>query len=658
MTLALRWRPKTFEDVVGQGPVRTVLKAMVASGDLPPSLIFCGSRGTGKTTTARILSAALNCTGEMRPCQACASCEAVAATNSIDVLEIDAASNGLVDDIRKLKEVLMYQTSGRWRIALLDEAHCSPYEEPVLTQNGYVPIGELDPKIHKLVSYKPSYGLTGDSSHVNAKGSPFKKGVRKYCGELFKFETEGSSTRVTPNHVMRVKLNENFYDRWVVYLMRRGNWWRIGVTDSHTKNKPSGVSRRMSREGGEVAWILGVYKTKHEAIVAEQTYQATYGIPGLCFNPSANLSLEDLAAVHDAAAPAVGIRVKTLLDDMGFLEDMPLYTRGKNDKRLWFDTAAANLKVLNGFFDMPVREEGNRFPKPLPATVNVEDFDGDVYSLDVQPYHYYISGGAVVHNSMSREAFNALLKVLEEPPDRTLFIMATTEPGKIIDTVASRSMTFEFRRISMENICKRLRHIANEEGIQADDDLLTEIAQRAQGGMRDAVMLLDQCWRLKATSAAHFRDQFGIHDVSVPLMGAALEANFAEGSRIIEDHFYRVGDAAQLMTDLTLLTRDLLVIRSGGTPQGLMEREMDERRELSARAETAGLVNAMRVLWDLKTKVRHVDNDQRAAMEMAFVMVADALNRIGSSGNNGAGAPKQEERKLSFAEMQRIAANR
>jgi DNA polymerase-3 subunit gamma/tau len=383
MTLALRWRPKTFEDVVGQGPVRTVLKAMVASGDLPPSLIFCGSRGTGKTTTARILSAALNCTGEMRPCQACASCEAVAATNSIDVLEIDAASNGLVDDIRKLKEVLMYQTSGRWRIALLDEAH-----------------------------------------------------------------------------------------------------------------------------------------------------------------------------------------------------------------------------------------------------------------------------------SMSREAFNALLKVLEEPPDRTLFIMATTEPGKIIDTVASRSMTFEFRRISMENICKRLRHIANEEGIQADDDLLTEIAQRAQGGMRDAVMLLDQCWRLKATSAAHFRDQFGIHDVSVPLMGAALEANFAEGSRIIEDHFYRVGDAAQLMTDLTLLTRDLLVIRSGGTPQGLMEREMDERRELAARAETAGLVNAMRVLWDLKTKVRHVDNDQRAAMEMAFVMVADALNRIGSSGNNGAGAPKQEERKLSFAEMQRIAANR
>src|SRR5690606_32975999 len=92
-------------------------------------------------------------------------------------------------------------------------------------------------------------------------------------------------------------------------------------------------------------------------------------------------------------------------------------------------------------------------------------------------------------HSMSKEAYNALLKLMEEPPANTVIVLVTTEPEKILGTVRSRSMTFEFRRIKNSEIAIRLRHIATAEGIEADDSLLVDATNMAQGSLRDAVMV-------------------------------------------------------------------------------------------------------------------------------------------------------------------------
>src|SRR5687768_4484865 len=96
---------------------------------------------------------------------------------------------------------------------------------------------------------------------------------------------------------------------------------------------------------------------------------------------------------------------------------------------------------------------------------------------------------------LTREAWNALLKVLEEPPPRVIFVFATTEPQKIQQAappILSRTQRFDFRRISTHDIIARLKHVLKQEGIDASDDALIPIARRAEGGMRDALSLTDQ----------------------------------------------------------------------------------------------------------------------------------------------------------------------
>jgi DNA polymerase-3 subunit gamma/tau len=108
-------------------------------------------------------------------------------------------------------------------------------------------------------------------------------------------------------------------------------------------------------------------------------------------------------------------------------------------------------------------------------------------------YKVYIVDEA---HMLTREAWNALLKILEEPPPRVVFVFATTEPQKIGSTAApvlSRLQRFDFRRIGPAAIRARLREVLTREGIQADDDALTLIARHADGGMRDALSMLDQC---------------------------------------------------------------------------------------------------------------------------------------------------------------------
>jgi len=126
LVLARRWRPQSFEEVVGQRPVTQTLKNAIAKDRIAHALLFAGPRGVGKTTTARILAKALNCEQGRTPdpCNRCATCKEIAEGRSIDCLEIDGASNRGIDEVRELREIVRYAPSlKKFKVIIIDEVH-------------------------------------------------------------------------------------------------------------------------------------------------------------------------------------------------------------------------------------------------------------------------------------------------------------------------------------------------------------------------------------------------------------------------------------------------------------------------------------------------------------------------------------------------------
>ncbi len=127
LALYRRWRAQTFSEIVGQEAVVATLRNAVATGQVSHAILFTGPRGTGKTSLARILAKALNCTNpgpNADPCDACPSCVSIREGTTLDVLEIDAASNRGIDNIRDLRERIPYPPGElRRKVYILDEAH-------------------------------------------------------------------------------------------------------------------------------------------------------------------------------------------------------------------------------------------------------------------------------------------------------------------------------------------------------------------------------------------------------------------------------------------------------------------------------------------------------------------------------------------------------
>ena len=121
-----KFRPQEFEDVKGQEHIVTTLKNQIKADRIGHAYLFCGTRGTGKTTVAKIFAKAVNCENptDGSPCGKCPTCQAIAEGRSMNVIEIDAASNNGVDNIRQIREEVEYRpTEGKYKVYIIDDVH-------------------------------------------------------------------------------------------------------------------------------------------------------------------------------------------------------------------------------------------------------------------------------------------------------------------------------------------------------------------------------------------------------------------------------------------------------------------------------------------------------------------------------------------------------
>jgi DNA polymerase-3 subunit gamma/tau len=170
---------------------------------------------------------------------------------------------------------------------------------------------------------------------------------------------------------------------------------------------------------------------------------------------------------------------------------------------------------------------------------------------------------------LSTQAFNAFLKTLEEPPHHAIFILATTEKQKILPTILSRCQTYDFTRITIEDIVEHLQYVASCENISAEPEALNIIAQKADGGMRDALSIFDQVASFTAGNITYKAviDNLNVLDYEYyfRITGAILEGNVRSGLLILNEIFEKGFDGQNIITGLASHFRDLLVCKDEAT---------------------------------------------------------------------------------------------
>ena len=231
-------------------------------------------------------------------------------------------------------------------------------------------------------------------------------------------------------------------------------------------------------------------------------------------------------------------------------------------------------------------------------------------------------------HQLSKPAFNALLKTLEEPPRNVVFVMATTELHKVPDTIASRTQQFEFRTIPLQKIYDRLKLIAETEKVNVADEALREIARSGDGSMRDAQSNFDQVISFagEKINVADVSSALGLASVDMltRVLDAVVKSDPAGVLKVVDELSTYGQDFRNFCRDLLGLIRDLLVTRVGGDPL-LVETSMLSAEELKKRSEPFGesdLVRLFHSLADTETRIKDA-SQPRYLLEIGLVKLVE-----------------------------------
>jgi DNA polymerase-3 subunit gamma/tau len=227
-------------------------------------------------------------------------------------------------------------------------------------------------------------------------------------------------------------------------------------------------------------------------------------------------------------------------------------------------------------------------------------------------------------HAISREGFKSMLKTFEEAPPGVVFILVTTEFRKIPETIVSRAMRYTFNRVSIADINNRLNYINKEEKLGFDAELLLKFAEKANGSVRDAIMLMDKYSRVEITSLEKYVGSTGDKDIGPVLLTAMIAGGASAALAVVTEEMKHTGDAEIVPEALTTLFRDLLLIQAGSSLARQGE-ALEVRLRLAGLVSPTQIMNGLRVLWDLKTKIQH--SEAYYEVYLAATMVSEVFGR-------------------------------
>lgn len=282
---------------------------------------------------------------------------------------------------------------------------CQPAGTMVRTPQGVVPIESLKDG-DRVLSYDAYSSVIKGFKH----GCKVKTAKRDYEGLMHTISAGGLATKATAEHKFSIRFNPEMANQYCTYLMRRGDWWRVGITTTYNA-RGFGVKQRMRQELADDAWIIDTYKTQVEAQVGESILAAKYGIPTTHWEcdrfTNAQRSAEHVSLIYASLnLNEQRMRAEKLLVDYGRNIGHPLITtESRNDKFSRRVTAqVVSCNIIPGLMQVPVAfneyRDGKTFAWRTIDNNDFEYFKGAVYSLEVEKYEHYIADGIVTHNCL------------------------------------------------------------------------------------------------------------------------------------------------------------------------------------------------------------------------------------------------------------------
>ncbi len=299
------------------------------------------------------------------------------------------------------------------------------------------------------------------------------------------------------------------------------------------------------------------------------------------------------------------------------------------------------------------------------SNTGVEDIrdlrESTAYTPEMCRYKVYIIDE--VH-MLSNQAFNALLKIMEEPPAHVKFILATTEIHKVPATIISRCQRFDFRRIRQEDIIARLSYIAGQEGITLELDAAAMIARLSDGAMRDALSLLDQCIACSDSITAEVVEETaGVagRDAVFDILNAVADKNPPAALEVLDNLYSHSKDMTRLCDELVAGLRNIMLIKSAPGSDRLidcMPGETDKLRALSEKLTIEEVFAQLDILRSASEQMARASS-KRTELEMTVIKLctgASAQQRAARQGAARTAAPSAEDVAEISALARRVAS--